>query len=160
MIELRPYHHQDRPWVEDANLRFYRTEHGFDATFDDELRTALDGLEQQKPAEKWLYLIAEANEQRVGCIFLSADASATGRVRLFYVDAAFRGQGIGKRLLRAVVAKAQEKECRILRVSTFDRHEEACGLYERFGFVPVRSAPVTAFGRSMTQVDFELRLST
>ncbi len=160
MVTLRPYQSEDRTWVEDTNIRFYRTAHGFDATFDHAVAEALDSIEQKITEVGNHYLVAEHETRRVGCIFLSKDAPDVGRVRLFYVDEAYRGRGLGSRMLRDVIVEARKGTIRQVRVSTFSEHPEACRLYEAFGFQAVRTVPVKAFGRDMTQIDFEFALNT
>lgn len=142
----------------DANLRFYREEHGFDASFAGAVNAALDLLESRISQASSRYLVVVSGERPVGCIFLSAEAPAVARIRLFYLDEAHRRQGIGKRLLRTVLNAARENEIKTIRVSTFDRHFEACRLYESFGFEPTGTTALTAFGQVMKQVDYELLL--
>ncbi|MCG7625104.1 GNAT family N-acetyltransferase [Epibacterium sp. Ofav1-8] len=140
-------------------MRFYRTFHNFDSTFVYAVSAALDLVEGQMSKVRKFYLIAECGGQPVGCIFLSAETSTVSRIRLFYLDEAYRGRGTGKRLLSAVVTAAREKEFKSVRVSTFDRHPEACGLYESAGFEAVRTVRSMAFGQDMQQVDYELLLA-
>ncbi|MEM6587511.1 MAG: GNAT family N-acetyltransferase [Pseudomonadota bacterium] len=159
MIAIRQYHTRDRSWVEETNLRFYQTAHGFDGSFCKTVKDVLNTLEKQVSHPGVCYLVAEAEKQPIGCIFLSADNPDIGRIRLFYVDAPYRGQGIGGRLLRDVVTASEEYGYGCLRVSTFDRHPEACRLYERFGFTLLRTTPLNAFGQTMKQIDYALELS-
>ncbi|MBZ8119881.1 GNAT family N-acetyltransferase [Roseovarius sp. LXJ103] len=158
LITLRVYQSEDRTWVEESNVRFYRAVHNFDATFAVAVNSALDLLERQKSLVDSLYLVAEAEKQPVGCIFLCAETPAAGRIRLFYLEEEYRGRGIGLRLLRTVVSAAKDMKLKTVRVSTFDRHPEACRLYETFGFESVKTAPSTDFSQVMKQVDYELLL--
>lgn len=83
-----------------SNLRFYRTYHDFDATFaDDAMCAALDLLEAQLSDATSTYVIAESLQSPAGCIFFSSETSTAGRIRLFYLEQAYRGRGIGARLL-------------------------------------------------------------
>lgn len=157
-MTFRPYQREDRAWIEKANARFYRTGHNFNSTFDDALKEALDLLEHQKMAADSHYLVAVSEKRLVGCIFLSAETPRTGRIRLFYVEERYRGRGLGKLLLSDVLNAAGERHFSEVRVSTFDRHREACRLYETFGFQPVKTARAVAFGQIMTQVDYALSI--
>jgi len=60
--------------------------------------------------------------------------TSIGRVRRLYVAEAYRGQGVGRRLLAAVVSAAAE-HFTLLRVRT--ENEAAGTLYESAGFKPV-----------------------
>ena len=141
-----------------ANIGFYRDVHGFDATFAAAVTAALDFLDSRASQPANCYLIAESRNRPIGCIFLCAETPTEARIRLFYLDKAHRGQGIGRRLLRAVLSDAQDNGVETVRVSTFDRHPEACALYASAGFDPVASARALAFGQVMTKVDYDLRL--
>lgn len=156
MITYRPYQHSDRDWVTLVNSHFYQRSHGFDATFLDALNAALDLLEKQISESTSTYLIAEAAKGPVGCIFLSAEPQNAARIRLFYLEEAYRGQGVGAHLLRLVLNVARENQLTKVHVSTFDRHHEACRLYESFGFRPCVKSPAEAFGQVMRQIDYEL----
>lgn len=159
-VSFRPFQKSDRAWVMRENLRFYRSVHGFDASFGDALAAALDLLEPQRENPTCTYLIAENRTDLIGCIFLSADDDRAARMRLFYLKEEHRTKGIGALLLQHVIAQASKNGFELIRVSTFDRHPEACRLYESFGFVGVATTPSNAFGQIMHQLDFELTLST
>ena len=61
-------------------------------------------------------------------------------------------------MVSSVIDFARQEGFSKIRVSTFDRHRAACGLYTSLGFVVVKNDPVHAFGQDMVQVDFELTL--
>ena len=156
MVTFRAFQSSDRAWVRNANLRFYQTVHGFDASFARTVDDALDVLESQMSDAASAYLMAESLIGPVGCIFLSREAPGIGRIRLFYFDDAYRRQGTGRRLLQRVLVHAKEQNLNAVRVSTFDRHPEACGLYESMGFELRTKCSTEAFGQTMQQVDYEL----
>jgi GNAT superfamily N-acetyltransferase len=100
----------------------------------DELRSGANRFD--RPGES--LLVAEVGGVVVGVCGLNADPyageSSDGRVRRLYVLSAHRGEGVGERLVRAVIAAAA-KRFRQLRVRT--ANPQAGRLYERLGFVPV-----------------------
>jgi GNAT superfamily N-acetyltransferase len=67
-----------------------------------------------------------------------ADDFTIGRVRRLYVARAFRGHGVGCRLVQAVVGAARGR-FQSLRVRT--ENTEAGRLYERLGFAAVTGVP-------------------
>jgi GNAT superfamily N-acetyltransferase len=67
-----------------------------------------------------------------------ADDATIGRVRRLYVGRAFRGRGIGRRLVHAVIEAAQG-QFQVLRVRTTDVC--AARLYEQLGFTATRGVP-------------------
>jgi len=158
MVSIRSYTRHDRTWVEKANVHFYQNRHKFDATFTDAVESALDELEGRISDPESCFLIAEHDGTPVGCIFLSTDQQSVGRIRLFFVDEDFRGKGIGRNLLQAVLESAMRREFEAVRVSTFERHPEACRLYEKSDFKLGNAHQMTAFGNVMQQRDYELTI--
>lgn len=158
MVTLRPYDRADRDWVQRANLLFYQRVHGFDASFAEVLAGVLDLLDTKRTETASTYLIAQSAKGPAGSIFLSREGPSEGRIRLFFLDEAQRGRGIGAGMLRAVLAQARRNNLSRIKVSTFDRHPEACQLYDAFGFEETAVTPTKAFGQEMRQLDFELTL--
>ncbi|MBN1963372.1 MAG: GNAT family N-acetyltransferase [Anaerolineae bacterium] len=56
-------------------------------------------------------------------------------VKILWIDAAWRGQGIGVRLMALAEAEARARGCHHARLTTFDF--QARGFYEKLGFVVV-----------------------
>lgn len=63
------------------------------------------------------------------------------RIAALAVDATQRGRGVGSRLLEVVFALAEERRLRAVRLEVVDTNVGARQLYERMGFVPVRTYP-------------------
>lgn len=80
-------------------------------------------------------VIAERDTQVVGVAALSHDKT-DNRAILYhlYVDRAFRGQGIGRTLMDAVVARAREWQARCVWLETQDVNYDAITFYQRLGF--------------------------
>ena len=51
----------------------------------------------------------------------------------------FRGQGLGTRLLDAVLVEARKRDCHSVRLDVIDTNPRARALYERFGFAERRT---------------------
>lgn len=158
VITFRPYTIQDRPWVQSANSSFYQETHHFDKTFNDAVTSALDLIESRLSEPRDKHLIAECVNQPAGCIFFSAETEAVGRIRLFFLEETYRGKGYGKAILNNILLHAKENDFKTIRVSTFDRHPEACQLYERLDFTVVNQFQTQAFGHVLQQLDYELSL--
>jgi len=80
-------------------------------------------------------LIAEIDAQLAGVAALSYEA-ANRRAILWhlYVGSAYRGQGIGRALIDAMVARAQQYQARCLWLETQDVNYGAIQFYQRVGF--------------------------
>lgn len=156
-VVFRDYRATDRQWVETANVHHYTVVEGFDASFAQAVASALDLLEASQHENTSRFLIVEGGEggDPVGCVFLCVDTATAARLRLFYLSEACRGLGIGKRMLDQLIEHARLQGFDTLRVSTFDRHQSACRLYQAAGFQYTTQAPSMAFGQPMRQIDFE-----
>ncbi len=60
--------------------------------------------------------------------------SLGGRVTELYVDSAYRGQGIGTRLMQHIEAYFRTKGCDVIQVEVFAPNLPARRLYENFGY--------------------------
>ncbi|WP_112323540.1 GNAT family N-acetyltransferase [Oceanibium sediminis] len=158
-ITFRSYRSTDRDWVHAAHLHHYEKAEGFSPDFGDAVSGALDLLEARIGDGRSRFTIAEAAGHRVGCIFFCAETAAAGRIRLFYLDPAHRGRGIGKAMLTGILDHAAREGVETVLVSTFDRHRDACRLYAALGFLGTTGAERTAFGQRLRQVDFTLDLA-
>jgi len=80
-------------------------------------------------------LVAEVAAQVVGVAALTYEAE-NQRAMLWqlHVDAAYRGQGIGRALIDALVARAQQYQARCLWLETQDVNYGAIQFYQRIGF--------------------------
>ncbi len=157
-VTFRSYKPVDRAWVAATNLNYYQTVHKFDASFSNALVKALDHLETKLTDVESTYLIAKTHKGPVGCIFLSPEEGTTGRIRLFYLEDAYRGKGVGAKMLQQTLTQARANGLTRVRVSTFDRHNEACQLYKSFGFVQMTRFASTFFSQVMVQLDYEITL--
>lgn len=102
-------------------------------------------------------LLATAGDGRLaGCVFARAEADACYMFKLA-VDPAFQGQGIGRRLVQAVVADA--RAAGFLRVTAGVRLAltENIALFERLGFVKTGEKCHPGYAAPTSQ-DMALRL--
>ena len=80
-------------------------------------------------------VIAEVDTQVVGVAALSNDAvDRRAMVRHLYVDCAYRGQGVGRALMDAMLTRAQHDHARCLWLETQDVNYDAIQFYQRVGF--------------------------
>jgi GNAT superfamily N-acetyltransferase len=160
MVQLRDLAAGDAGWVLQQHALHYLRSDGFGADFEALVAETLAGFLRRPDPVRERAWIAEAGGQRLGCIFLYADAPQTARLRLFYVTGVARGQGLGRSLLTALMEGAAERGYRRLRVATHASHAEAGHLYAVTGFALVSSSPVTSFGQPLVEQHWEIDLPT
>ncbi|MEU7829097.1 GNAT family N-acetyltransferase [Nonomuraea sp. NPDC049129] len=81
------------------------------------------------------YLVAYAGEHAAGCGAIQPVGPDMGELKRMYVDPAFRGQGIARRLLAALEDLARDMGYETVRLATGVKQPEAIALYESSGYV-------------------------
>lgn len=67
---------------------------------------------------------------------LSFDGAWRAQIEGVRVREDLRGRGIGARLIEWVVARARERDCRLIQLTSNVARVDARRFYERFGFIP------------------------
>ena len=89
--------------------------------------------------------IAVAGDDVVGCVALHPLQDDAGEVKRMFVDAAWRGCGVGRALLERLIESARALGYHQIRLGTLPEMTEAQSLYRSVGFAPIeayRSAEV------------------
>ena len=81
--------------------------------------------------------LAVADEKGVGCVALRPIDERTAEVKRMFVDQQWRGRGVGRALLRALVDGARIRRYVTLRLGTLHDMDAAQSLYHSFGFRPI-----------------------
>jgi putative acetyltransferase len=84
-------------------------------------------------------LVAFDSAEPAGTIALRLLGANSGEVKRLYLRPKFRGQGLGRRLLQAVIDRATEVPYDCLYADTLPSMMEALSLYERYGFERVEA---------------------
>lgn len=101
-------------------------------------------------------LVAELDGRVVGCCALLKHDDSIYEVSKMAVRREYRGAGIGKRLLRAVIEHARSIGARRLEIISSTRLPPAIELYKQAGFVEV---PLASDAYARGNIALELRLS-
>ena len=86
------------------------------------------------------FFVARVEGAPAGCggvLLVGADANggpAFGELKRMYVRPAYRGRGVGRRLLEHLADHARRRGVNLLRLETGVHQAEAIALYTRFGF--------------------------
>ena len=81
--------------------------------------------------------LAVAEGSGVGCVALRPIDERTAEVKRMFVDQRWRGRGVGRTLLGALVDGARIRRYDILRLGTLHDMHAAQSLYHSFGFRPI-----------------------
>lgn len=159
MIDFRDLAPGDAGWVLDRHGALYAREEGYDATFEALVAEILaDYLRNRDPARErgW---IACAGDTRLGCVFVMRGAQPDrAKLRMFLIDPAARGQGLGARMLDMAMGWARQTGYTSMELWTHESHRAACALYARAGWHMIRSEPARAFGVDVVDQFWEITL--
>jgi putative acetyltransferase len=82
-------------------------------------------------------LIAQIDAETAGCVALRRLDDETGEMKRLYVRPAFRGSGLGKHFVEAVIQAARSAGYAALRLDTLPSMAAAQGLYRKLGFIEI-----------------------
>lgn len=80
-----------------------------------------------------------------------------GELKRMFVLPAFRGKGLGQRMLNALLGQLRMQGITVARLETGIANHEACRLYERAGFQPI--GPFGSYRPDPLSLFYELRLT-
>lgn len=162
-VVLRPPAPGDLGWVVSRNGALYGREYGWDETYEALVaRIVADYGDQHDPAREACW-IAEVDGERAGAVFCvrgpdSATGAATAKLRLLHVEPAYRGAGLGGRLVTECLRFARRAGYRQVTLWTNDVLTSARRIYARAGFVHVDSEPHHSFGHDLVGETWTLAL--
>jgi GNAT superfamily N-acetyltransferase len=137
----------------------YACEYGLDATFEASVAEALAALVRRGwPREGEGIWVAEADGERAGAIVLSDEGRGVSRLRLFVLRPEFRGAGIGRSLLAALLERARAAGYERIELDTFSELRAAASLYRGAGFERVSAERRPLWGRQIEFERYELAL--
>lgn len=95
----------------------------------------LDSLDELT-AGNVIFLCACSEQTAVGCgaVKVLEIPERYGEIKRLYVEPAYRGQGLSRRLMEELEARLLDRDVHIARLETGVHQPEALGLYERMGY--------------------------
>jgi len=144
----------------------YAREYGFDERFEAHVARGLAGFADRlgearddpcgaEPGRLW---VAEHADAVVGTVALTEEGDGVGQLRWFLVAPEARGAGLGRTLLRTLLAHARERGLTHVRLWTVDVLETAARLYLELGFRCTERHPTSGFGVDLDELRYDLEL--
>jgi putative acetyltransferase len=136
-VQIRQANDRDVPHLRRL-FREYASELRLDLSFQhfDEELERLPG--DYAPPQGELLLALKGNLP-VGCVAMRPLGPGICEMKRLYVHLSFRGKGLGKQLIDAIIAAARKAEYSIMRLDTLSSMKAARSLYRAFGFGPIRA---------------------
>lgn len=99
----------------------------------------LEGLPGDYAPPHGRLLLAFEDDQLAGCIALRPLPARACEMKRLYVRPSFRGQGLGRQLVEAIIAAARELAYEKMRLDTLPgKMDQALAMYRRFGFLEIQ----------------------
>ncbi|UFH55454.1 helix-turn-helix domain-containing GNAT family N-acetyltransferase [Spirosoma sp. KNUC1025] len=138
---------------------WYGPEFGYDLTFEGYVAQTLGEFANTYSPKKDRVWIAEADGRFIGSIAVVGRSGNVGQLRWFILDKAFRGQGLGKRLVDLTLAFCRECGYKSMYLLTTADQTTAHHLYKRVGFsLTEEHAPVQRWGQTLREQRYEITL--
>src|SRR5688572_28393094 len=102
--------------------------------------------------------ICEHQDRIVGCLFLIHRDEITAQLRFFLLFPAYRGLGLGKKLMELFVSFMRNNGFHRAYLWTTSELQEAAALYTRFGFKLTAEKESVAFGKHVIEQKYEMQL--
>lgn len=138
--------------------RLYKLECDYGLSFEAYVAQGLAEFYHQYDPDRDRVWVCEHQGRMVGFLLLMHRGSRSAQLRYFILEPAFRGLGLGKKLMDLLVAFAREKGYDHVYLWTTHEQETAIALYKRHGFVLTEEKPSTGFGKALREQRFDLVL--
>ncbi len=137
-------------WVVMAHGELYTRDLGWDATFEELVASIVGRFASDHNPLREAAWVGEVDGVRAGCVFCTrGDDDRTARLRLLLVDPAYRGHGLGARLVDACLLFARDAGYERVTLWTNSVLGSARRIYEAAGFVLVDEEPHRSFGHDL-----------
>ena len=146
---LRPYRIGELGWLIHRQGLLYHLEQGWNGEFETLIARIYADYEAAPVAPAKSLWVAEQGGEVAGSVFIipaAEDAQGTAQLRMLYVEPAFRGRGIGKRLVEEAVRFARAAGYSRVVLWTQDCLGSARKIYQGAGFTLEREEPHHSFG--------------
>ena len=157
-VRLRRHRPGDLGWVVQRHGELYWDEYGYDERFEALVAGIAARFVETFDRRRERCWIAARGGERLGAVFLVKQSPRVAKLRLLIVEPAARGMGLGGRLVRACVGFARAAGYGKVVLWTQSELEAARAIYEKAGFIKVRSEAHHSFGKRLVGEYWQLDL--
>jgi N-acetylglutamate synthase-like GNAT family acetyltransferase len=152
--ELRP---GDLGYIIFLHGSFYHKEYQYGIEFESYVAQGLAAFYQQYNPAKNRVWVCEYKNEIIGFMLLM-NRGEFAQLRYFIITPAFRGIGLGKKLMDLFMAFLSDSGFRSAYLWTTHELPTAASIYKRHGFKLVDEKPSEAFGKPVKEQKYELHL--
>jgi peptidyl-dipeptidase Dcp len=150
--DLRP---GDIGYVIHLHGRLYNVEYGYGVGFEAYVALGLHEFYKQYDPETNRVWICEHAGKMIGFLLLMNRGKAA-QLRYFIIEPAYRGIGLGKKLMELYLAFLKDCKYESSYLWTTDELPAAASLYTRHGFRLTEEKPSDAFGKPLKERRYDL----
>jgi ribosomal protein S18 acetylase RimI-like enzyme len=154
---LRP---GDLGYVVYRHGKLYGDEYGYGVSFESYVAGGLAEFYKGYDPLKDRVWIAEHNGAIVGFLLLMHRENNAAQLRYFYLEAGYRGIGLGRKLMELYMEFLRACNYRSSYLWTTNELPAAAALYRKAGFKLTEEKESTAFGKVLTEQRYDLVLSS
>ena len=151
--ELRP---GDLGYITYLHGALYGKEYQYGISFETYVAAGLNEFYQQYDPSRDRVWICEHGEEIVGFLLLMHRGEAA-QLRYFLLEPAYRGLGLGKKLMEMYMAFYRQCGYTSSYLWTTNELPAAASLYTRYGFRLVEEKESSAFGKLLKEQKYELK---
>ncbi|HTQ27415.1 MAG TPA: GNAT family N-acetyltransferase [Puia sp.] len=146
----------DTGYIIHRHGKLYHQEYGYGREFEAYVAEGLaEFLKGYKPSVERVW-ICEDRDTIVGFLMLLQRDETTAQLRYFYLEPAYRGMGLGNKLMRLFMDFLVQRGYQHAYLWTTHEQEAAAALYRKHGFVLTEEKTSTAFGKALTEMRYDL----
>jgi len=147
----------DMGYITYLHGKLYADQYGFDHTFEPYVAVPLAQFISSHCSKERIWIVEKENSI-MGSVALVRQSDKQAQLRWLLLHPEIRGFGIGKRLVKEVIAFARQCEYSSLFLLTIDILPEAAGLYRSLGFTVTEATKMQVWGLKVTEQKYELKL--
>jgi len=136
--------------------KLYGDEYGYGVSFESYVAAGLVEFYKSYDPLKDRVWIAEHDGSIVGFLLLMHREGNAAQLRYFYLEAAYRGIGLGKKLMSLYMDFLRSCNYQSSYLWTTNELPTAAALYKRAGFKLTEEKESTAFGKALKEQRYEL----
>lgn len=153
--ELRP---GDLGYVVYRHGKLYGEEYNYGISFETYVAWGIYEFYKNYDPEKDRVWICECNETIVGFLLLMHRENDAAQLRYFYLEPAYRGIGLGKKMMELYMDFLRSKKYKSSYLWTTNELPTAASLYKRHGFKLTEEKESTDFGKPLKEQRYDLKL--
>lgn len=140
------------------HAKLYSEEYHYGLSFEGYVAKGVYEFCPQYDSDKDRVWICEDNGRIIGFLLGMHRGEDTAQLRFFIILPAYRGVGLGKKMMDLFMDFLREKNYRHCYLWTTNQQDKAALIYKRYGFVLTEEKPSDAFGVELIEHRYDLQL--